>query len=250
MATLVLVHGAWHGPWCWERWVGPIEEAGHVPVAVTLPGHDTPGRTRRIWATAGAYVAALRAAIEAARRDHGGPVVVVGHSLGGYVAQRLLVRPDAPPVDGLVLLAAVPPAGVAGVTLRLLRQQPATTLQALVTADIRRVVAGPERARHALFGPATPEATVRATADRLQAESYVAFSTMLLRPPKPGRLTVPVAVVAAEHDGVFTPAEQRSLAARCGVEPVVVAGSGHDLMLDEAWPDALDATLAFVRTRQ
>ena len=41
MATLILVHGAWHGPWCWERLVPHLEAKGHTVLTPTLPGHDT-----------------------------------------------------------------------------------------------------------------------------------------------------------------------------------------------------------------
>ena len=38
MATFVLVHGACHGGWCWEK-VGPILQAhGHTAYAPDLPG--------------------------------------------------------------------------------------------------------------------------------------------------------------------------------------------------------------------
>ena len=35
MSTFVLVHGAWHGAWCWDKVVPLLERAGHrVPVAL------------------------------------------------------------------------------------------------------------------------------------------------------------------------------------------------------------------------
>ena len=38
-ATVVLVHGAWHGGWCWERIVDRLSAGGVRAVAVDLPGH-------------------------------------------------------------------------------------------------------------------------------------------------------------------------------------------------------------------
>lgn len=38
MATFVLVHGAWHGGWCWEKLKPLLEQAGHTVVAKDLPG--------------------------------------------------------------------------------------------------------------------------------------------------------------------------------------------------------------------
>ena len=38
MANFVLVHGAWHGAWCWRRVTEALVRAGHRAHAVTLTG--------------------------------------------------------------------------------------------------------------------------------------------------------------------------------------------------------------------
>ena len=38
MATFVLVHGAWHGGWCWQKVIPFLEEASHEVYAPTLTG--------------------------------------------------------------------------------------------------------------------------------------------------------------------------------------------------------------------
>src|SRR3954462_1735928 len=38
MSTFVLVHGAWHGGWCWDRVARPLREAGRSVHAPTLTG--------------------------------------------------------------------------------------------------------------------------------------------------------------------------------------------------------------------
>ena len=38
MATFVLVHGAWHGGWCWQKVIPFLEAAGHTVYAPTLTG--------------------------------------------------------------------------------------------------------------------------------------------------------------------------------------------------------------------
>jgi pimeloyl-ACP methyl ester carboxylesterase len=69
--SVVLVHGAWHGPWCWYKVVAGLEAAGVRAVAVELPLLDGVERD----------AAVTRAAIDAID----GPVVVCGHSYGGVV---------------------------------------------------------------------------------------------------------------------------------------------------------------------
>ena len=68
--TVVLVHGAWHGPWCWEALTPYLDEAGIAHVEVDLPftGHDDD-------------VAATGAVLDAIA----GRKVLVGHSYGGLV---------------------------------------------------------------------------------------------------------------------------------------------------------------------
>ncbi|MET0699294.1 MAG: alpha/beta fold hydrolase, partial [Mycobacterium sp.] len=40
MTTFALVHGAWHGAWCWERLTPELVARGHRVVAVDLPIQD------------------------------------------------------------------------------------------------------------------------------------------------------------------------------------------------------------------
>jgi pimeloyl-ACP methyl ester carboxylesterase len=88
-ATFVLVHGAWQGAWAWENIVPRLQAAGHHAVAVDLPGN---GRD----ATAPAAVDLDLYARHVADVIDGiaGPVVLVGHSMGGTaVAQACELRP-------------------------------------------------------------------------------------------------------------------------------------------------------------
>jgi pimeloyl-ACP methyl ester carboxylesterase len=93
--TFGLVHGAWHGAWCWERLVPELEARGHRAVAVDLPAGDPDaGLTRYAELTA------------AALPDDDEIVVVVGHSLGA-AAIPLVAR--LRPVRHLVFLCALIP---------------------------------------------------------------------------------------------------------------------------------------------
>src|SRR5664280_1516299 len=115
MTGILLVHGAWHGPWCWDHFAVRLSECGHDVRAVQLRGHDQ--RPDRIWHRVRSYVDDLARAA-AALPDH---PVIVGHSLGGLVVQKYLERNAAP---AAVLMASIPPGGTIGLTTRLIARHP------------------------------------------------------------------------------------------------------------------------------
>ena len=89
MPTFVLVHGAWHGAWCWDRVTPLLTAAGHRVTTPTLSGlgerrNDPPGHVRLDTHIAGIV-------------DHlwfhdltG--VVLVAHSYAGFVAGGVVAR--------------------------------------------------------------------------------------------------------------------------------------------------------------
>ncbi len=228
MTPIVLVHGAWHGPWCWDDVAGRLREDGHEVVVVTLPGHDRPGDMGRIWNRISQYVAAVGDALD--RLDR--PAVLVGHSMGGYTVQRHLETRSA---AAGVLVASVPWRGTLRPNLRALRRFPRDTLAAALMADYGRMVRTPERVGELFFTPDTSREIVEAATARLQNESAVAINTMAIRRIRHRRVATPMFVIGAAGDEVFTLTEQRELAEVYGVEAEILPG-GHDLMLDTSWP--------------
>jgi pimeloyl-ACP methyl ester carboxylesterase len=78
MATCLLIHGAWHGGWCWRKVLPLVERKGHLAVAPDLPGHGE-DKTPTAIVTLQGY--ADRICEVAARQAE--PVILVGHSMGG-----------------------------------------------------------------------------------------------------------------------------------------------------------------------
>ena len=93
MTTYALVHGSWHGGWCWQPLVEELTGRGHAAVAPDLPITDPA-------AGAVAYADAVLAALP------GDEVVLVVHSLAGLIAPLVAA---AAPVRRLVYLAAMLP---------------------------------------------------------------------------------------------------------------------------------------------
>jgi pimeloyl-ACP methyl ester carboxylesterase len=95
-ATVVLVHGAWHGAWCFDRVVPLLRDAGTDAVAVDLPGHGDDSGPLGEYADDVARVVAALDALD-------GDVVLLGHSYGGSVITQAGAHPS---VRHLVYLCA------------------------------------------------------------------------------------------------------------------------------------------------
>lgn len=97
----VLVHGGYHGAWCWEKVVPEVEALGHSAVAIDLPGLG--GRADEV-ATHASWRDALREVIEDGD-------VLVGHSMGGFAISLGADEVPAKISHLIYLAAAVPSSG-------------------------------------------------------------------------------------------------------------------------------------------
>ncbi len=94
----VLVHGGFHGAWCWSRTIPELERLGHEAIAIDVPGHGA-----RVHETA-----TLAGRLDAVTSVLTAGDVLVGHSGGGLEITRAA---DAAPelVSHMVYLAAALP---------------------------------------------------------------------------------------------------------------------------------------------
>jgi pimeloyl-ACP methyl ester carboxylesterase len=99
--NFLLVHGAWHGAWCWYKVIPELQALGHAATAIDLPGHGV-DRTPTADVTLDRWVARVGEALEAID----GPVVLVGHSMGGVVITAAAEK-YAERIAGLVYLTAI-----------------------------------------------------------------------------------------------------------------------------------------------
>jgi len=77
----VLIHGAWHGGWCWAGVIKELEQVGHTAEAPTMPGHQPEDDRSKIQFSD--YVDKLVEVLN----QQAEPVVLVGHSSAGFVMQ-------------------------------------------------------------------------------------------------------------------------------------------------------------------
>jgi pimeloyl-ACP methyl ester carboxylesterase len=92
--TIVLIHGLWMTPLCWENWTERYESAGHTVLAPTWPYMDAPIEElrRNPSAMGGMGITEVVDHYEKIIRELDSPPILMGHSFGGLYVQKLLDR--------------------------------------------------------------------------------------------------------------------------------------------------------------
>jgi pimeloyl-ACP methyl ester carboxylesterase len=217
---LLFVHGLGHAAWAFANWLDAAVAAGHPAYSMSLRGHGGSEGTLRT-STLGDYVTdVVRTAAGLPERP-----VLVGHSMGGLVAQMAMARY---PFRAGVLVSPVPSHPAVGSLVTVARQHPSDALRmvALMTLPMRPSY---------LFHGLEPE-VARGYSDRMGPESPLAqYQLLLHRPPKAPLNEAPVLVLAAPEDMLVPVGDIRRTARRLGARIEEFPGMGHDLMLDAGW---------------
>lgn len=239
---LLFIHGAWHGAWCWnEHFLPYFAQKGYTTYAPSLRGHGkSPGKVR--WSSAKDYLADVaETAVKLPR-----PPVIIGHSMGGYLTQKYLETVTLP---AAILLASVPPQGVIGTTLRIIRRFPGQFAKVNLKLSLYPLVETAALTRHHFFSPNMPQAQVQRYFELLGDESYRTFLDMLLlNLPKPSRVKTPVLVLGGQHDTIF-PVKEVEATARAYHTRAHFFPMAHDMMLESGWEQVADKMAAWLDER-
>jgi len=220
MATYVLIHGSWHGGWCWYKVIPLLERAGHKAFAPDLPGlgRDT---TPLSDVTLDSWTDSVCALIDAQAE----PVVLVGHSRGGIVISSVAERRPRK-IAKLVYVAA----GLLreGESLRQLIAEDGTSLtipNRIMADDGQSATVRPEAIKEIFYGECD--------------EEDVMLARLLLRPEpiRPAgtelRLTaanfhsVPRAYVECLRDRVLPPSLQKRMYSAVPCDQVFQLDTDH-----------------------
>ena len=87
--TYVLVHGAWHGGWCWVRVADRLTAAGHRVVTPTQTGLGERRHLLSAAVTPDTFIDDIANVIEAEELSD---VILVGHSFGGLAVSGVADR--------------------------------------------------------------------------------------------------------------------------------------------------------------
>jgi pimeloyl-ACP methyl ester carboxylesterase len=87
--TFVLIHGAWHGGWCWRRVIDILRSAGHAVFAPTLTGAGERVHLTRSGLTLEDFATDITNVMAAEELNE---VILAGHSFGGNVVSTVADR--------------------------------------------------------------------------------------------------------------------------------------------------------------
>ena len=232
---LVFVHGGYTSSACWAVSFLPFfAQCGYHCYAVDLSGHGhSAGRgelddfgLEHYADDVGQLVAGLSAA-----------PVLIGHSMGAIVVQRYLETASA---RAVVLMAPVPPTGLAASGIQLALRQPD------LLAEVERAVRGEFTARtlrvmrEVYFSPDVSDEQFARFQPMVQGESKRAIAELMalaLRLPG-NKPKIPALVIGGELDALFAANRLYMTASGWNAETCVIARAGHMLMMDPQWRSA------------
>ena len=237
---MLMVHGIMGGSWYFAKWLDFFGALGAPAYALNLRGHHESRPVHDFGRVSVMdYVTDVLDAAHAVReRQPGTPLILVGHSMGGLVAQKAA---ESLELAGLVLLSAVPPAGIPLLSWPLFRRQ-------------LKHVGAMLRSRAIVADPADSAVLFLNRVDPVEVESFIPRWT-----PASGRagrditlgrvavdasrITCPVLVIAGSDDVAIPPRVQRVVARKYGATFRVYDGNAHFLIWERGW-DRIAADVA------
>ena len=164
--------------------------------------------------------------------------------MGGFAVQKYLERATAP---GIVLMASVPPQGLASASIALAFSNPG--LFADVNSMMHHGRVSLATLQHALFASPVAEDKLQAYYRQMQPESQRAMwdMTFFNLPQLRRERCPPMLVLGAERDILVPPAQAEQAARYYGTEAEIFPGMGHLMMLEADWQKVADRIIEWVR---
>lgn len=248
-----MIHGMWSRPSTFTALRAELEAAGIHSAAVTLPHHDVPPGSPAPAALASLKLADYVAALERDVADMGERPVILGHSMGGLLAQLVSVKVQP---AGLILLSTAPSSKASALDFA------SVSTMMDVTGSWgwwrEATLLGEDAARRGVYN-GVPEAEVRPALAELTWDSGPVLAQIAapwLDSAKGAnvdyaRLTMPTLVVTGLEDRIVPPETSRKTArllaaAGARVDFEIWPGVGHWLFHDAVRPRVAAAVARFM----
>ena len=227
---LLFIHGACLGAWCWtDNFLAHFTNAGYHSLALNLRGHGNSSSDKPLnKLSIDDYVEDVASVAEKLNQ----PPIVIGHSMGGLVAQRFA---SCYLTSAIILMAPSPYAGMQSQAKRLFRSHSWSFFIASLRRNIYYIYSDNDSVRDIMFSPNTPEETVTRCRERLQKESWLVSQEMTPPQKEPYNIKSPILVLGGEHDRTVLPETICETAKVYKAPCHIFEGIGHNLMLEPDW---------------
>jgi pimeloyl-ACP methyl ester carboxylesterase len=236
---LLFVHGMWGGSWIFENYLSFAATRGWEAWAINLRGHHGSRPVERLARVClEDYVRDVEDVLDAI-----GPAIVIGHSMGGLIAQIVASRREA---DATVLIVSAPPPGIALMHWSLAWRSLRYVVDVVGPRAFRvRDADACALALNKIASPARGAVARRFVEDSGLAARQLALGN--IEPLKPIRC--PVLVVSATDDRLIPVSVQRRIVERYRADHIPVLGRGHMLPIEANWRGPISRVLDWVDQR-
>jgi pimeloyl-ACP methyl ester carboxylesterase len=223
MATFLLIHGSWHGAWCWRRLTPLLEASGNRVLAVDLPAHGV-DQTLARKATLDGYARA----IELMAQQSSEPPILVAHSMGGMPATLAAAR--SPQLfSALIYIAAFVPLRNDSL-FKLFGADRGSKLRAAVRPGLFTLKVAPDDARAIFYGQCDEE-DVRAAITCLRPDPLRPMWARLGIEPN---VVLPRYYVECTRDQAISIDAQRAMCLRAGIQHIISMDTDHSPFLSRS----------------
>lgn len=243
----MMIHGSFCRPFVWDGFAGKFADAGYAVECPPLRFHDMETPPEALGTTGLAdYCADLEESLDGLAS----PAIVIGHSLGGLLAQMLAAKK---PLKAAVLLAPVAPWGVPPSSLFEISQAQALLLNvgfwnralpfekaAFERNALGRLPAGERAALSQRCMAESGRATFQALHWGLDMGRHSEVDA--------GKVTCPMLLLAGAEDRICPPSTVERIAARYGARATYekIPGMGHWLLGEPGWEAVADRALTWL----
>lgn len=255
---VVLIHGLWIHSSSWQNWIDAYRQAGYLPTAPGWPGDgESVAATRRAAAAVADHgIEEITESYRTVIRGLDAAPVVIGHSFGGLIAQKLLAEGHARAA------VAIDPAQIKGVKPVPLAQIRSGLPVLSKPGNKKKAVSLTEKQFRYAFGNALPQAESDELFDRwtIPGPGRPLFEASTANFSKTSAAAVdtkkgdrgPLLIIGGGQDHtvpeVVAKAAFKLYAGSSAVtEYRSFPGRGHSLVFDEGWREIADSTLAWLR---
>lgn len=257
LPPVVFIHGACGGSWYWGFWLERFALAGHAAYAIDLRGHHgsrsaVPPDHGLGTVSIADYVTDVCDLLRAIAETQELPPVLVGHSMGGLVAQ-LVAADNYVATAGLVLIASAPPAGInLPFDMHIAAEVPFRDKLNAMNAALRKLP----------FYPSRKLMEIACRCLRDDSRMFDEVVDRFYRQPESGLagrqivtgafavdeavVDVPRLVITGNADNVVVPSISEVIARKYDAQLEILPGRGHLPMLEKGRDEVADKIIAWI----